>query len=80
MKSKFNKYLYLGFVFVGCIYLFEKQIGQSLIYFGLALAFDPFNTDQKWNDRPNWQKLILIVHLSIVLGLVFIDIFNLIKS
>jgi hypothetical protein len=80
MKTKFNKYIYLGFIVVGCIYLIEKSIGQSLIYLGIALAFDPFNLEQSWNDRPNWQKLILITHLSIVFGLVFIELFNLIKG
>jgi hypothetical protein len=33
---------------------------------GIALAFDPFNTDKTWNDRPTWQKVILIIHLGLV--------------
>jgi hypothetical protein len=80
MKTKFNRYIYLGFLLLGGIYLFQKDIGQTLIYFGIALAFDPFNPDEKWNDRPSWQKIILITHLSIVLGLVFIELFNLIQQ
>lgn len=79
MKTKFNRYIYLGFLLLGGIYLFQKDIGQTLIYFGIALAFDPFNPDEKWNDRPSWQKIILITHLSIVFGLVFIELFNLIQ-
>jgi hypothetical protein len=47
---------------------------------GLALAFDPFKQKQNWNERPSWQKLVLITHLSIVFGLVFIEIFNLFKK
>ena len=31
-----------------------------------GLAFDPFDTEQKWNDRPTWQKVVLIVHLALV--------------
>jgi len=79
MKTNFNKFIYLGFLILGGIYLFQKDIGQTLIYFGIALAFDPFNVKQKWNDRPTWQKIILITHLSIVFGLVFIELFNLIQ-
>jgi len=33
---------------------------------GIALAFDPFDQDQKWNDRPTWQKAVLIIHLGLV--------------
>lgn len=33
---------------------------------GIALAFDPFDTEQKWNDRPTWQKAVLIIHLAFV--------------
>jgi hypothetical protein len=43
---------------------------------GIALAFDPFNPEQAWAERPGWQKLALVTHLSIVLGLVFIEILN----
>ena len=43
---------------------------------GIGLAFDPFNQEQPWNERPSWQKLTLIVHLSLVFGLVFIEIFE----
>ncbi|BDB52304.1 hypothetical protein [Flavobacterium ammonificans] len=80
MKTNFNKILYLGFVLLGGIYLYRKDIGQTLIYFGIALAFDPFNIEQKWNDRPFWQKIVLISHLSIVFGMVFIEFFNLIRG
>lgn len=79
MKTRFNKILYAGFLLLGCFFLYQKDISQTLIYFGIALAFDPFDTEQKWDDRPNWQKIALIVHLSIVFGLVFIEIFNFIR-
>jgi hypothetical protein len=79
MKTNFNKFLYIGFLLLGGIYLLQKDISQILIFFGIALAFDPFDTEQKWNDRPSWQKMVLITHLSIVFGLVFIELYNLIK-
>lgn len=79
MKTNFNKFLYVGILLLGGLYLLQKDISQTIIFFGIALAFDPFNPGQKWNHRPNWQKLVLISHLSIVFGLVFIKIFNLVK-
>ena len=79
-KRSFYKFIYIGFILVGAVYLVQKSIGEALIYLGLALAFDPFDVEQKWNERATWQKLILIVHLSIVFGLVFIEIFNLISK
>lgn len=50
---------------------------QAAASLGIGLAFDPFNPEQKWSDRPTWQKMVLIVNLAIVFGLIFIEIFNL---
>lgn len=36
---------------------------------GIGLAFDPFNLEQKWNDRPVWQKMVLIANLGLVAAL-----------
>jgi hypothetical protein len=67
MKTSFNKYLYLGFVLFGFYQLlYKNSISDSVMYFGLALAFDPFNQDLKWDLRPKWQKLVLIIHLILV--------------
>ena len=67
MKTSFNKFLYIGFVLVGIFQaLFSKEYMQAVSSFGIALAFDPFDQEQKWNDRPTWQKTVLIVHLGLV--------------
>lgn len=75
-KYGFNKFIYIGFILLGCVELYQKSIGEALVNLGIALAFDPFNPAQPWNERPGWQKLALVSHLSIVLGLVFIEILN----
>lgn len=77
MKPTYTKYIYLALVILGTFYLVEKNIGQALVTLGIALVFDPFNPAQPWADRPVWQKIALLVHLAIVFGLVFIEIFNL---
>jgi H+/Cl- antiporter ClcA len=70
MKTSFNKFLYIGFVLVGLFQaLFSKDYMQAASSFGIALAFDPFDPEQKWNDRPTWQKAVLFVHLAIVAAL-----------
>ena len=45
---------------------FTKDYMQSAASLGIGLAFDPFDTEQKWNDRPTWQKAILFLHLGLV--------------
>jgi hypothetical protein len=67
MKTPFNKLLYIGFLILGVYQaLFSKDYMQATATLGIALAFDPFNTEQKWNERPKWQKAVLVIHLTIV--------------
>ena len=67
MKTSFNKFLYIGFLLLGLFQaIFSKDYMQATASLGIALAFDPFNTEQKWNDRPKWQKAVLIIHLGLV--------------
>ncbi len=67
MKTPFNKFLYIGFLLLG-IYqaIFAKDYMQAAASLGIGLAFDPFDTEQKWNDRPLWQKAVLIINLALV--------------
>jgi hypothetical protein len=66
MKTPFNKFLYIGFLLLG-IYqsVFAKDYMQAASSFGIGMAFDPFDPEQKWNERPTWQKVVLFVHLGI---------------
>ncbi len=67
MKTSFNKFLYIGFLVLGFYQaIFHKDYLQAAASLGIGLAFDPFDTEQKWNDRPTWQKTVLIVHLALV--------------
>jgi hypothetical protein len=67
MKTSFNKFLYIGFSLLGLFQVFfSKDYMQAASSLGIGLAFDPFNPEQKWNDRPNWQKAVLIIHLALV--------------
>lgn len=67
MKTPFNKFLYIGFLLLGLYQaLYSKDFIQGASSLGIGLAFDPFDTEQKWNDRPTWQKIVLILHLALV--------------
>ena len=67
MKTPINKFLYVGFLLLG-IYqaIFTKDYIQAASSLGIGMAFDPFSPEQKWNDRPTWQKAVLIIHLALV--------------
>lgn len=62
-----NKFLYIGFLALGMYHaILQKDYIQATSSFGIGLAFDPFNVDQKWNERPIWQKIVLITNLALV--------------
>ena len=67
MKTPINKFLYLGFLLLGIYqFIFTKDYLQAAASLGIGLAFDPFNPEQKWSDRPSWQKAVLIIHVIFV--------------
>ena len=67
MKTPINKFLYVGFLLLG-IYqaIFTKDYMQAASSLGIGMASDPFDPERKWNDRPTWQKGVLIIHLALV--------------
>lgn len=71
MKTSYNKYLYIGFVLFGLYELLIKHSpAEAVSQLGIALIFDPFDQAQPWNERPTWQRGILIIHLAIVFSLI----------
>jgi hypothetical protein len=67
MNAPFSKFLYIGFLLLGLYQaIFPKDYIQAAASLGIGLAFDPFSPEQKWNDRPTWQKAVLIIHLALV--------------
>ena len=66
MKTPINKFVYIAFLLLGFYQaIFSKDYIQAASSFGIGMAFDPFNPEQKWNDRPTWQKVILFIHLGL---------------
>lgn len=70
MKTPYTKYIYAGFILIALYYTFiQYDYSSAAIQLGIALAFDPFNPDQKWQDRPLWQRAWLVVHLAFTAAL-----------
>ncbi len=67
MKSnqKIMRFLYIGFISLGIFTAVRGDYSQAAIYMGIALAFDPFNPDLPWKERPTWQKFVLIANLAL---------------
>jgi mannose/fructose/N-acetylgalactosamine-specific phosphotransferase system component IIC len=67
MNKSINKFFYIGFLLLGLFQaIVSKDYMQAAASLGIGMAFDPFNPEQKWNDRPTWQKAVLIIHLALV--------------
>jgi hypothetical protein len=68
----FNRILYGSFLLLGIYFLVTKDISSAMSNLGIGLAFDPFDQKVNWRQRPQYQKIWLIVHLSLVFGLLTI--------
>lgn len=67
---KFNPILYTALVLVSLLHFFVSvDLMSGVITLNLALAFDPFDQHQPWNERPLWQRIWLVFHLSLGIGL-----------
>ncbi len=64
-----NKPGYIIFLLAGMYFMFTKDFSQAVIFWGLALVFDPFNPATPFTKRPFYQQAWLIVHLSITFAL-----------
>lgn len=70
MKTPFNIYAYFGFILLGMYQaIFSSDYIQAASSLGIGLIFDPFDPEQKWKERPTWQKAVLICHLALVAAL-----------
>jgi hypothetical protein len=67
MKTPYNKVMYIAFILLGFYFaLVSKDYTQAAATMGIGFIFDPFDAEQKWNERPTWQKAVLFIHLALV--------------
>ncbi len=70
MKSNqiIQRLLYSGFTALGIYKIVTGHFGDAAMYFGIAIAFDPFDQTITWKERPFWQRAWVVVHLAICAG------------
>lgn len=72
--KNFNKPAYVVFVLAAIFFMVRKDISQAVIFWSLALVFDPFDINQSFNKRPLYQRIWLMVHVAISFVLIGLEI------
>ena len=66
-RAGITRVIYILFVLFGLYHVFFMQnYMDAAASLGIGLAFDPFDAQKTWNERPMWQKVWLTVHLAVV--------------
>jgi len=77
VTKNINKPVYAVLLIAGIFFLLRKDFSQAVIFFGLALAFDPFNVSIPFQKRPFYQQAWLFIHLSITFALIVLTLIKL---
>lgn len=68
-----NRVAYILYLILVIYLVIQGDMEWAVINLGVAMVFDPFNTEVKWRQRPLYQRLWLVAHLTLVLaGFVFL--------
>lgn len=67
-QLKWYRIGYAGFVLLSFYFFFiSRDLGSAVSNMGIALIFDPFDQKVTWSQRPLWQRVWLLAHVSLVL-------------
>lgn len=58
--------LYISFTVLAIGSTLFGNFQNTIMYGGIAMAFDPFDPSQPFEKRPRWQKICLYLHVSFV--------------
>lgn len=70
ISNGFNRFMYSAFVLLAVgriIFQGVDGLAEAAPSLGIALIFDPFDQSVAWKDRPAYQRIWLLVHVSISL-------------
>ncbi len=71
--TPFNRYAYVMYMVLVVYLAIKGDYEWAFANLGIALVFDPFDTNVKWQDRPQYQKVWLLIHLAFTFaGLIYI--------
>ncbi len=76
MPKSLNRVGYGAFVVAGIYFMIVRDFSQAVVFWGLALVFDPFNPETPFPKRPFYQQAWLIVHTAIAIALFVMDVFK----
>ncbi|MGZ5245948.1 MAG: hypothetical protein ACXWV5_02640 [Flavitalea sp.] len=62
---KINRYGYGAFLLLVIYFLIRGDVENATINLGIALIFDPFDTNVSWQNRPLYQRAWLLVHVAL---------------
>jgi hypothetical protein len=65
----FNRFMYAAFTLLALIKLPFHGLDESWTLLGIALLFDPFDPEVRWDKRPWYQRAWLVIHLVAMLVL-----------
>jgi hypothetical protein len=60
-----NRLAYLLYMVLVAYLFFKGDIEWAITNLGIAMIFDPFDAKVKWQNRPPYQKVWLIVHVAL---------------
>ncbi|ADB38728.1 hypothetical protein [Spirosoma linguale] len=70
LSVKFNRIMYGAFVLLSAYFLATGSYHDAAVNLGIGLIFDPFDQTVRWDNRPRWQRVWLIIHLVVIVGIV----------
>ena len=72
-STRLNRYVYVLYMVLAFYLAVKGNFVWAFTNLGIALVFGPFNTMEKWQHKPLYQKAWLLVHMAIVLaGMLFL--------
>jgi hypothetical protein len=60
-----NRFTYILYMVLVAYLFFKGDIEWAVTNLGIAMIFDPFDAKVKWQNRPPYQKVWLIFHVTL---------------
>ncbi len=69
----FNRYAHVLIILLSIYFVVKGDYELAFTNLGVALVFDPFDPSVKWQQRPMYQRMWLILNVAILFtGLIYI--------
>ncbi len=72
---KWQKYAYAVFLLAGIGFILKNDFAMAMVFWALSPVFDPFDPRVAFGNRPLWQKMWLLLHITVVFALLIFEIF-----